>query len=128
MGIAPRLPVARQLALGCLMAGLGFWLMRSADHYGALAAAGVVNGFGAGLLLPTMVTWCMRVLPFVRRGLGTGAFQSCLFLGMFVNPVLVVSLERLHGGSRAAGIGAIGMALMALAVVALLASTRTRKA
>lgn len=127
-GIAPRLPVARQLALGCLMSGMGFWLMRSADHYGALAVAGVVNGFGAGLLLPTMVTWCMRVLPFARRGLGTGAFQSCLFLGMFINPVLVVSLERLHGGSRAAGIGAIGMALMALAVVALLASARTRKA
>ncbi len=119
--MAPRLPVALQLTAGCFVAGLGFVLMRPAASFGALAVAGVLNGFGAGILLPTMVTWCMRILPFRRRGVGTGAFQSCLFLGMFSNPLLVVSLEKVFGGSRAAGVAAIGVTLGCLGVVALLA-------
>ena len=61
-----------------------------------------------------------------RRGLGTGAFQSCLFFGMFVNPVLIVALEKHFDGSRAAGIGFVGFVLVALAIVAGLTGLRHR--
>ncbi|MDE2372503.1 MAG: MFS transporter [Burkholderiales bacterium] len=124
--IGPRLPVAFQLAIGCLLAGIGFVLMRTAPDYAALTLAGVVNGVGAGMMLPTMVTWAMRILPFARRGMGTGAFQSCLFFGMFVNPVLIVALEKHFDGSRAAGIGGVGFVLVALAVVAGVTGLRHR--
>ena len=122
--LAQRLQVAWQLAAGALIAGLGFVLMRGADSYGALALAGYVNGLGAGILLPTMVTWNMRELPLSRRGVGTGAFQSSLFLGMFVSPILVVGLEKHLASPRAYAIGVEGQVLIGLAVVAVLAGLR----
>ena len=118
--LAQKLKVALQLALGCLVAGTGFFMMQSAGDYTALTTAGFINGLGAGILLPTMVTWNMRDLPISRRGMGTGAFQSCLFFGMFVNPILIVWLEKHLGGARALAIGLEGQVLMALGVLALL--------
>ena len=123
--LAARLPVAGQLAAGALVAGAGFVMMQFAADYGLLTAAGFVNGLGAGILLPTMVTWNMRDLPVSRRGFGTGAFQSCLFFGMFLNPVIVVGLEKTLGGPRAGAIGLIGYVIAALGVVAaIVAATR----
>ena len=119
--LAPRLAVAFQLAIGALVAGIGFLLMKGAADYTALTTAGFVNGLGCGIVLPAMVTWTMRDLPVSRRGMGTGAFQSCLFFGMFLNPVLVVGLEKQLGGARALAVGLVGQVLLALAVLALLA-------
>lgn len=117
--LAARLKVAFQLALGALIAGTGFFLMKGAADYTALTTAGFVNGLGCGILLPAMVTWNMRDLPISRRGMGTGAFQSCLFFGMFINPVLLVWLEKQQGGVRAQAVGLEGLVLLALGVVAL---------
>ena len=126
--LAQRLKVPFQLALGALIAGTGFFLMKGAADYGALTTAGFVNGLGCGIILPAMVTWNMRDLPISRRGMGTGAFQSCLFLGMFSNPILIVWLEKHLGGARALAVGLEGQVLMALGVVALLVGlTRGRR-
>ncbi len=125
--LAARLPVAWQLAVGAVVAGAGFLLMKGAADYTALTVAGYVNGVGAGILLPTMVTWNMRDLPVSRRGLGTGAFQSCLFFGMFINPVIVVGLEKQFSGSRAAAVGVLGVAVVALGVVAAVAALALRR-
>jgi MFS family permease len=119
--LAQRFKVPFQLACGSLAAGMGFFMMQSAASYGPLTVAGFVNGLGAGILLPTMVTWNMRDLPVSRRGMGTGAFQSCLFFGMFVNPILIVWLEKHLGGARALAIGLEGQVLMGLGVIALVA-------
>lgn len=123
--VAPRLRVNTQLALSVAIAALGFLLMASAGDYKALTMGVVVNGVGAGLLLPTMVTWNMRELPFAHRGLGTGAFTSCLMFGMFVNPLIVVFLSNNSGG-RAGVVGMVAMVMAALAVVSLLAGLRGR--
>lgn len=118
--LAARLKVIRQLALGALITGLGFVLMKNCKGYAALTAAGFVNGLGAGILLPTMVTWNMRELPISRRGLGTGAFQSGLFLGMFLSPILIVAIEKHLGAQRAHAVGLVGTMLIALAAVPLI--------
>lgn len=122
--LATRLPVAWQLALGAAVAGAGFVLMRAAGDYALLTAAGFVNGLGAGILLPSLVTWNMRQLPLSRRGLGTGAFQSCLFFGMFINPVLIVGLEKQLAAPRAQAVGIEGLLLLGLALVAGLVAWR----
>lgn len=124
--VARRLRVPAQLSLAVAVTGLGFVGMGLATSYWSLTGAVIVNGFGAGLLLPTAVTWNMRELPFARRGFGVGAFQSSLFFGMFLNPVLIVSLEK-PLGSRAAGVGCVGVALVAAAVVALVVAVRGRR-
>ncbi|WP_323000235.1 MFS transporter [Castellaniella sp.] len=124
--VAPRLRVPAQLALAVAIAAIGFLMMASAGDYWALTAGVMVNGFGAGLLLPTMVTWNMRELPFSRRGFGSGAFISCQMFGMFVNPVLVVYFSH-HAGGRAGVIGLIGMAMGGLALIALLSGCFCRR-
>lgn len=125
--LAQKLKVPAQLALGSLVAGMGFVLMQSATDYSMLTTAGFVNGLGAGILLPTMVTWNMRDLPVCRRGMGTGAFQSCLFFGMFLSPILVVGLEKGWSGTRALAVGLEGQVLVGLGVVALLVALVSRK-
>lgn len=125
--LATRLSVAWQLAVGAIVAGIGFVLMKGAVDYGTLTFAGFVNGAGAGVLLPTMVTWNMRDLPVSRRGMGTGAFQSCLFFGMFLNPVIVVGLEKSVTGSRAGAVGLLGFAVIALGVLAAIAAVALRR-
>ncbi len=124
--LAARLAVDWQLAVGALVAGLGFVLMRSAGNYADLATAGFVNGLGCGVLLPAMVTWVMRVLPVSRRGMGTGAFQSCLFFGMFLSPILIVGLEKQMAAPRAQAMGVVGIALVVLAGVAALTALLNR--
>lgn len=125
--LAQKLKVPAQLALGSLVAGMGFVLMQSATDYTTLTTAGFVNGLGAGILLPTMVTWNMRDLPVCRRGMGTGAFQSCLFFGMFLSPILVVGLEKGWSGTRALAVGLEGQVLVGLGVIALLVALASRK-
>jgi MFS family permease len=126
--LAPSLSVAWQLAVGTLLAGLGFVLMHFADTYAVLTIAGCLNGIGAGILLPTMVTWNMRDLPLSRRGVGTGAFQSSLFFGMFLNPLLIVGLENGLAVPRATVVAIVGGLLIVLAVVAGLAGLRRAEA
>jgi MFS family permease len=118
-GIGARLKVPFQLALGALIAGAGFLMMQQAQDYALLTSAGLVNGLGCGILLPAMVTWNMRELPLSRRGMGTGAYQSCQFFGMFINPVLIVALEKELGGARVQAIGLEGLVLTGLGVLAL---------
>jgi MFS family permease len=119
--MAPRLRVATQLAVYLSITAAGCLLMKGADSYWTLTLSAMLNGFGAGLMLPTLVTWNMRTLPFAQRGLGTGAFQSCLFLGMFLDPPLIVALDKLLG-SRAAAVGAAGGAILAAALIAISAA------
>jgi hypothetical protein len=118
--VAPCLRVPWQIALSVAVAGTGLVLMKFAGDYNSLVAG--------GLLLPTMVTWAMRGLPFSRRGFGMGAFHSSMFLGMFVNPILIVSLSKALGDSGAAELGAFGMLLLVLAVVAAVVGLRTWRA
>jgi MFS family permease len=125
--LAGRLRVAFQLATGALVAGIGFVLMQSADSYAALTVAGMVNGLGAGITLPALVTWNMRGLPVSRRGMGTGAFQSGFFLGLFVNPIVIVALEKGLVVPRAQAVGLVGFVLVALAIVAAMAGAARRR-
>lgn len=123
---AGRLRVAAQLCLGTAIAGAGYLLMGQAATSSLLTAGAVLNGFGCGLLLPAMVTWNMRSLPFAKRGFGTGAFQSALMLGMAVSSLVVVTMGN-NLGSRGAAVAQIGVVVLLAAGVALLCAVAGRR-
>jgi MFS family permease len=123
--LAGRVSVAVQLFISAVIAGAGYLLMGHAATANALTIGAIVNGLGCGLLLPTMVTWNMRSLPFSRRGFGTGAFQSALMLGMAISSLVVVTLgNMLH--SRASAVAQIGIVVVVGAGVALVTWLKQR--
>lgn len=113
------------LCFAALITGASFLGMKYASGYWALSVAGMFNGFGTGLLLTSTVIWNMRELPLAQRGLGVGAFQSCLYFGFFINPVFVVGLEKVLG-QRADAIGFIGGVVLVAAALALFAVPKRR--
>jgi MFS family permease len=126
--IGPRVrSVALQIALASGVLAFGFVGMSASANYGSLTIAAALSGIGMGLLLPTVNVWNMQVLPVSHRGVGIGAFQSSLFLGMFFNPILVVSLDP-WSHSRAVSVGWLGLPLLFAAGIAVLVAVRARSA
>jgi hypothetical protein len=82
-------------------------------------AAGL-NQIGAGMLLPTLLTWAVSRLPFELRGRGTGIWTATFALGQFVCNNLAVPLIIGYTGGILPTIGVLGWACLAAAMVALL--------
>jgi MFS family permease len=124
--LSTRLSVPRQFGLGALIGGVGFLLMGNAHMFAPLVAGGVLNGLGCGILLPALVSWGLRSMPFEKRGMGTGAFTAAQFIGYFCSPLVVMPLVGMVG-SRAIVVGWAGIALALVGVLALLGSTGARR-
>ncbi|HIM39948.1 MAG TPA: hypothetical protein EYM37_08400 [Methylophaga aminisulfidivorans] len=52
-----------------------------------LIVTGLINQFGAGLLLSTMLTWAVSKLEFTVRGRGKGMWQSTFAVGQFASTI-----------------------------------------
>jgi MFS family permease len=116
----------RLLALSCAFSGSGLLVVAAATTVNEITIGALINGFGGGLLVPTLLTWNMRTLPLERRGFGTGAWTASMFLGQFVNPILVNSLAGIADGLVAA-VHLIGLGLLALTGISLAASLKSAK-
>src|SRR5262245_6755238 len=113
----------RLLALSCALSGSGLLVMAAATTINGPATGALINGFGGGLLIPTLLSWNMRTLPLERRGFGTGAWTASMFLGQFVNPLVVLALAGIAGG-RGGAVHLIGLGLLALMGISLAASLK----
>lgn len=122
--LASRLEVVQQFAIGTLVCGLGFLLMGTAHNFTLLTLGAAINGVGCGVVLPALVSWGLRSLPFARRGFGTGAFTATQFIGYFCSPLLVMPLAG-YWGSRFAVIEDWGIGLLLIAALAFAGSLRS---
>jgi MFS family permease len=116
-----RLAVMQQFAVGTLICAAGFICMGAANDFTLLTLGGAINGVGCGVMLPALVSWGLRSLPFSRRGFGTGAFTATQFIGYFCSPLILMPMVA-HWGSRSAVLQGWGITLIALAAVAFLGS------
>lgn len=109
-------PLSLAIAFGAL--GGGFLAVSAASDFNAVVVGAVFSGFGAGLVLPTLLTWLMRQLRFEERGRGAGAFTASFFVGQFVCPLVVLGLNKSLGGLGAAlyGMGWIAVGATVLAM------------
>jgi MFS family permease len=98
------------------------FFMSRASTVEELVGTAFMNQVACGALLPTLLTACMRFLPFEHRGRGAGIWQGTLASGQFVVGMGFPALTQISGGNKlhtlylmslAAGIAAFG----ALAVV-----------
>ena len=68
------------------------------------------------MLLPTMLTWIMSVLPNNVRGRGTGLWTGVFFFGQFAAPIVAAALQGALGSLEAvlmlfAGLSILGAIL-----------------
>jgi len=80
-----RISVPTLLLLEFSLLALGFYGMARASQPGTFILPAFVNQFGAGLLLPTLLTWVMQPLSFEVRGRGTGIWQSTFAAAQFLS-------------------------------------------
>jgi len=119
---------ARVLIPGSLLlVGLGQVLAGTAHAVAPLVLGAVVAGFGAGVLLPTMITWCISRLTHDQRGRGTGVFTASIFFGEFVCPLAILAVTGAVGGLPVA-IAIVGVASIVVAAILALALRRTAPA
>lgn len=114
---AARLSVAAQLLLSFGLIGGSFILMNHAPSATLLMACVVINQFGCGILLPTLVVWVMGRLPFEIRGRGTGLFMTGWWIGQFLSPQIITLLGKRVGGLPAS-LQVFGILCLVAAVIA----------
>ena len=107
---------ASLLATGLVLAGIGYAGASMGASFAISVIFVVIACLGSGLMLPTMLTWIMRVLPLEMRGRGTGIWTGAFFLGQFVAPIVATGLSPALGGLGAilqmyAGLALIGAAV-----------------
>lgn len=89
-------------------AAVGLLVIWWAASISVLVAGAVVTSFGTGVLVPSLLTWAVSKLEPARLGIGTGMWQSALFFGQFVTP-LVVGAFMAFSESLQQSIGLIGL-------------------
>jgi MFS family permease len=101
-------PRVARFAVGLLLTvefgliAVGYIGMGRSISLNEFVAMSAVMQFGCGLLLPTLVTWAVRPLPFAWRGRGTGAWQGSFALGQFLSGLVTTWLAQRVGGLASA--------------------------
>ncbi|MFV0644354.1 MAG: MFS transporter [Sphingomonadaceae bacterium] len=91
-------PIKRLLICEFAILTVGFSIM-GYSHSPALFLVGCfINQIGAGMLLPSLVTWAMSILPFAVRSRGAGMWTGAFTAGQFLCPLVVTYFSQQFGG------------------------------
>jgi MFS family permease len=96
--IASRLRIGWLLFLDFALIGIGFFGMGHASAPSPYVAYAFVNQLGCGLVLPTMLVWTTRDLPYEIRGRGNGMWQGAFAVGQFASGMVLQLLGDQFGG------------------------------
>jgi MFS family permease len=96
--IASRLRIGWLLCLDFALIGIGFFGMGRAGDPGSYVMSAFINQLGCGLVLPTMLVWTTRGLPFEIRGRGNGMWQGAFAIGQFASGMVLQFLGEQSGG------------------------------
>jgi MFS family permease len=112
------LPVAGKLTICFTLFATGFFVLALSHGFIFTEVGASISGLGAGMVLPTLITWAMAKLPIEVRARGTGVWQSSMFLGQFLSPLAVLFLKNTSGSeSNAVLIFAIACSIAAAIAV-----------
>ncbi|WP_179296952.1 MFS transporter [Burkholderia ubonensis] len=109
-----RLGPLRTLCIAFALAGGSLLALSVASSYPQVVIAVLLNGLGAGLMIPTLVAWALSGLPPELRGRGSGGFMASIYFGEFMSPLVVAGVAAVVGGLMGA-IKVLGLVLLVLA-------------
>ena len=120
-GVLGRLPTAGLLTLDFALLGLGFVLMAASGSAQVYTMSAVVQQFGCGLVLPTLLVWATRGLAFRIRGRAIGMWQAAFQVGQLLSGITITFLAA-HSAGLLAAFSTLGVACLGAAVVSGLAA------
>jgi MFS family permease len=123
--LSPRLSLKAMFVLEFTLMAMGFALMSILKSPWAFTFAAGLDQIGAGMLLPTLLTWALSRLPFAVRGRGTGLWTATFSLGQFVCNNAAIPFITGYTGGILPTIGVLGWLCGAAAILALIASLKT---
>lgn len=106
---------------------LGFAVIWFAPNPVVLTIGAMINCFGGGVMLPSLLTLAMSKLGYADRGRGTGLWTGSFFVGQFICPLVVLALASAVG-SLAGAVGVLAVIASAAAVGLGLFARRRRTA
>jgi MFS family permease len=106
-----------KLTMSFALLSSGFFLISLTSGWPSVVLGAAIANLGAGMILPTLITWAIGTLPAEQRGAGTGLWMASSFLGQYLSPLAVLGLAGLTGSLS----GAVLAYAMACAASALLA-------
>ncbi|MFO1402425.1 MAG: MFS transporter [Steroidobacteraceae bacterium] len=114
-----------KLALSFALMATGHFIMATVPYWESTVVGATIANLGAGMILPTMITWTLSDVPEDRRGQCTGLWMSIAFLGQFLSPQSIVGLKFLTG-TLGGAILVYALAGAAAAVVSTVGAVRAR--
>ncbi len=115
----PRLSLKWMFVVEFALLAAGFYLMSVLKNPWAFTFAAGLDQIGAGMLLPTLLTWAVAQLPFEVRGRGIGLWTGTFALSQFVCVAMVIPLIMSFTGAILPAIGVLGWLCAGAAVLAL---------
>jgi MFS family permease len=112
-----------KLTLAFALMALGFVTIGTSSSWPAAVSGALIANVGCGMILPTLITWAIALLPPSQRGTGTGLWMAASFLGQFLSPLAVLALRDL-AGSLSKAILVYGAACALSALFALISQMR----
>jgi MFS family permease len=86
-----------KLTLAFALLSTGFFVIALLPGWRSVVCRAAIANLGAGMILPTLITWAISTLPARLRGSGTGLWMAASFLGQFLSPLAVLGLRGLTG-------------------------------
>jgi len=115
-GALGRLPTAGLLTLDFALLGIGFVLMAASSSATVYTMSAVVQQFGCGLVLPTLLVWATRGLAFRIRGRAIGMWQAAFQVGQLLSGITITFLAA-HSAGLLHAFSVLGVACLGAAVV-----------
>jgi MFS family permease len=120
--IASRLRIGWLLFLDFALIGIGFLGMGHALAASGYVAYAFINQVGCGLVLPTMLVWTTRDLPYAIRGRGNGMWQASFAIGQFASGMILQLLGDQFGGRLLPAFSVLSAVAFVVAAVAILSA------
>jgi hypothetical protein len=124
-GATKRLSTSQLLAIEFLIIAGGFIGMGNSHDYRLYLLAASLNQIGCGMILPTLLIWAIRGLPFEIRGRGTGMWTAIFSVGQFGSGITMTYFAKVMGGLLPA-FSALGVTSVLAAALAVMSHFKTR--
>lgn len=93
-----RIGIAYTNAWMMALIAVGLLLLTRATSFQTVVVAVVIHGLGVGYLVPNLMLPLLVKLPARFRARGVGGFTSCLYLGQFASPLIIIAIAQGFGG------------------------------